>query len=228
MSFLDIGDASVGRLLIPAFIGVAGWFLKEFLFGLHQKRNRLERLEWEYRLKEIYCPLYFWSGLLFLHTDQRVRSRICDQLHAVMSKAAYVLPRVHYYTLIRLLEVAHRQDTSGVSDAERDKVRAHLYDQIEVLNFILYRSQDIGRVGDTNALLNPYKRLLRLLLIGLGHLLVWLLVAAIIWASLWLYQQRHVFALGVGVVALLLIVWVDLRKRAEIQRGIAARIKGKA
>jgi hypothetical protein len=218
-------SANLENVLIAALLGLAGWFVKDFLFGLAQKRNQLERLEWEYRLKEIYCPLYFWSGLLAMRTDKQLHSHVCEQLHRLMAKATYVVPQIHYYTLIRLIETAHDQATSGVTENERARVRAYLYDQIEVLNLVLYRADATGGIGDPIRILSPYRRLLRLLLLSLGHLLAWLLIALMIGGVLWLYQNRYFGLLGSTAVLLLLLVWVDTRRRAAIQRGIATRIK---
>ena len=221
-------SANLENVLIAALVGLAGWFVKDFLFGLVKKRNELERLEWEYRLKEVYSPLYLWSGLLAMRTDKQVRNQICEHLHEVMAKAAYVIPKVHYYTLVRLLETAHGQRTSGVTENERGRMRAYLYNQIEVFNLILYRSEEAGGVGDPSRILSPYSRPLRLLLIALSHLLVWLLVALMIGGVLWLYQNRHFGLLGSSAVLLLLLIWVGTRRRAEVQREIAERLRLKS
>jgi hypothetical protein len=212
------------NVLIAALLGLAGWFVKDFLFGLVQKRNQLERLEWEYRLKEIYCPLYFWSGLLAMRTDKKLNDQICEHLHDVMAKATYLIPKIHYYALIRLIETAHDQGTSGVAESERNRMRGYLYDQIEVLNFVLYRSEQTGGVGDPITILSPYRRLLRLLLMALSHVMVWLLIVLTVGGVLWLYQNRYFALLGSSAVLLLLIIGVDTGRRARIQRGIAERI----
>ncbi|MBU4143249.1 hypothetical protein KJ590_04635 [Patescibacteria group bacterium] len=219
--------ANTEEVLIPTLVGVGGWFVKNFLFGLFQKRNQLKRVEWEYRLKEIYCPLYFWSGLLVMQMDRQVHASVCEHLQEVLAKAAYVLPKDHYYTLIKLLEVAHNQETSGVPDTQRDSLRSYLYGQIEVLNFILYRSQETGGVGDISATLSPYRSLLRLFFIGATHLLVWGLIALIIYGLLWLYQARQFSVIGVCAVVLLIVFWVDVRRRDDIEQGIENRLKSK-
>ena len=220
--------ANLEDVLIAALIGLSGWFVKDFLFGLFKKRNELERLEWEYRLKEVYCPLYFWSGLLAMRTDKQVRDQMCEHLQGVMAKAAYVIPKVHYYTLVRILETARGQSTSGVTEAERDRMRAYLYDHIEVFNLLLYRSDEAGGVGDPRRLLSADSRPVRLLSIALSHLLVWLLVALMIGGVLWLYQNRHFDLLGAIAVLLLALMLADTRRRAEVQRGIAERLRSKS
>jgi hypothetical protein len=220
-------NADLDNVLIAAVVALAGWFVKDFLFGLVKNRNELERREWEYRLKEVYCPLYLWSGLLIMRTDKQARTQICEHLHEVMARAAYVIPKVHYYTLVRLLEMAHGQRTSAVTETERDRMRAYLYGQIEVFTLILYRSEDTGGVGDQSRLLSLSGRRLRLLMVALSHLFVWLLVALSIGGVLWLYQRQHLEVLGLSVVLLLLLLLVDTRRRAEVQRGIAERLRRK-
>jgi hypothetical protein len=218
-------SSNLEQLLTAALVGLAGWFVKDFAFGLIRRRNELERNEWEYRLKEIFCPLYFWSGLLTMRTRKELTYQISDRLHDVMARAAYVVPRVHYYTLIKLLESAHEQETSPATEDERSRLRTYLYNQIEALNFILYRSEDAGGVGDPIATLSPYKRLLRLLLIGVTQLLFWLLAALGVGGTLWLYQHRYFDLLRVGVVLLLVVLLVDIRQRATVRKELEQRIK---
>ena len=212
------------EVLVAALVGLASWFVKDFLFGLVQKRDQLERAEWEYRLKELYCPLYWWSGLLTMQTSQQNRVHISERLQGVMAKAAYAIPKLQYYALVRLLEAAYAQKTSTITNQDRDRMRAYLYDQIEVLNLILYRSEATGGVGDPSTVLSPYRRLFRITLLALSHLMVWLLIALGIGGVLWLYRHGHFDVLGTAAILLLFLALVDTRRRADIQRGIAKRI----
>ncbi|SRR6266487_417155 len=212
------------KIIFAALVGIAGWFVKDFLYGIIQRRNQLERSEWEYRLKEVYCPLYFWSGLLAMRLGDLQRSEILEQFHSVMAKASYVLPSVHYYVLVRLLEAAHEQVTSGVSDRERNDTRAYLHNQIEVLNFVLYRSDETGGVGDPAIILTPYKRVLRLLLIGFNHVLMWLLITLLIGGALLLYDGPYLPLLGLTAIVVLVLLWIDVRQRRAIRLGLQERM----
>ncbi len=54
------------KLFIPLVLGIAGWFIKSFLFTEYARRNEAVRKEWEWRLLEVWSPLYYWSGIVEL------------------------------------------------------------------------------------------------------------------------------------------------------------------
>lgn len=208
-----------------ALVGLAAWLVKDVAFSLIQKIKEIERREWEYRLKEIYSPLYFWSGLLAMRTEKERTYHICDRFQEVMARSAYVIPRSYYYTLVRLLESAHRQHTAPATNDERDRLRSYLYNQIEALNLLLYSSEYAGGAGDPVAVLSPQRRLMRLILIGMGHLLTWLFAAAVIGGGfLWLYERRDLL---LGSIALLLIAMlIYVRRRTAIRVALEKRLLG--
>lgn len=217
-------NADLEQVLSAALVALAGWLVKDFAFALIQKRNELERREWEYRLKEVFCPLYFWSGLLAMRTQRERTHEICDRLDEVMARAAYVVPKLHYYTLVKLLQSAHNQDTTPATVDDRDSMRDYLYRQVEALNFLLYRSEGTYGVGDPRAVLSPNKRLLRLLMVGATNLLLWIIAALAVAGGLWLYEHRYFdFLGGVGVVFLVLL-WIDIRRRATVRDGLEERV----
>lgn len=218
-------DGDLEQVLSAALVGLAGWLVKDFAFALIQKRNDLERGEWEYRLKEIYCPLYLWSGLLAMRASKERVFEICDQLLEVMARAAYAVPRSHYHTLVKLIESAHSQGTTPATAAERDSMRTHLYDQIEALNLLLYRLEGTGGVGDPRAILSPHRRVLRLVLVGVNNLLFWLIAVLGVAGALWLYEHRYFDLLGGVGVALLVLLWIDIRRRATVVKGLRERLQ---
>jgi hypothetical protein len=221
-------DSDLERIVWAALVGFAAWLVKDVTFGLVQKVNEIERREWEYRLKEIYCPLYLWSGLLAMHMEKERTNETCDHLQEVMARAAYVIPTKYYYTLVRILESAYEQDTAPVADDESSRMRRYLYNQIEALNLLLYRSEYAGGAGDPTGILSPRRRLFRLLLMGMSHLLTWLVAAIVVGGgALWLYERRYFDLLGASVVLFLILLLAYIRRRAAIRKGLEQRILGR-
>lgn len=221
-------SSDLERIVSAALVGLAAWLVKDVAFRLIQKVSEIERSEWEYRLKEIYCPLYFWSGLLAMRTEKERTYEICDRLQEVMARAAYVIPTTYYHTLVKLLESAYEQHTVPATDDERTRMRRYLYNQIEALNLLLYRSEYAGGAGDPIAILSPQRRLLRLLLIGMSHLLSWLLAAIVVGGgALWLYERRYFDLLAASAVLFLILLLVYIRRRAAIREGLEQRIQGR-
>lgn len=221
-------SSDLERVASAALVGLAAWLVKDVAFRLIQKVSEVERSEWEYRLKEIYCPLYFWSGLLGMRTAKERTYAICDRLQEVMARAAYVIPKTYYYTLVKLLESAYGQHTVPATDDERNRMRRYLYNQIEALNLLLYRSEYAGGAGDPIAILSPQRRLVRLLLIGMSHLLTWLLAAIVLGGgALWLYERRYFDLIAASAVLFLILLLVYIRRRAAIREGLEQRIQGR-
>jgi hypothetical protein len=106
-------------------------------------------------------------------------------------------------------------------------MREYLYNQIEALNMLLYRSEYVGGAGDPAAALSRQRRLARLLLLGMGHLVTWLLALIVIGGALWLYERRYSDILGGVAVLSLILLLMYVRRRTEVRKGLEARIQGR-
>lgn len=213
------------RVVSVALVGLAAWLVKDVAFGVIQRVSEMERREWEYRLKEIYCPLYFWSGLLAMRRDMKLVHDTCERLQEVMARAVYIVPRKYYYTIVKLLESAYEQGTVPATDDERNTMREYLYNQIETLNLLLYRSEYAGGAGDPAAILSPQRRLLRVLLIGVSHIATWLFLAILIGGGvLWAFERRYFDLLGACAIPVLVLLLVYTRRRRTIREGLERRI----
>lgn len=217
-------SASVHQLVWAAAVGLAAWFIKDFLFGLYQKRAALERHEWEYRLKDVYCPLYYWSGVLMFDTAEDDRIRTAEALNAIMAKAAYAIPEGHYYTFVRLVENAYGQQTTRVEKEQIVEARKYLLNHIEALTALLYRMEASGGVGDPATSLDPYRRTLRFALVAVTQLLVWAIVGGAMWGVLWLWGRHDLTWVGALGIALLVVLWVDVRQRDSQRRDLRKRL----
>jgi len=63
--------ALIEKFILPLILGIVGWFVKDYLFAVYARRDELVRKEWERRLLEIWCPLYYWSGIVMLSGNQK-------------------------------------------------------------------------------------------------------------------------------------------------------------
>ena len=62
---------SLEKIALPAAVALISWFIKDFIFGLISKRREAMRREWEFRLREIWSPLYYWSGVVLFGNDSK-------------------------------------------------------------------------------------------------------------------------------------------------------------
>ena len=220
---------SIDKFVVPAVVALVSWLIKDFLFDLSVKRNEALRREWEFRLKEIWSPLYFWSGIvLFADNAKEWDKHGLADLEKTLAKSTHLIPRKQLYTFVKLVELASGQKTAKPTIDEIQKAREYVYSQIELLNYLLYRKTGMDDVSVKTNLLHPYRHLLRLLSPGVTHLAMWVAISGLILAVYSLYSEGYYWPLGVVAVSILVLivvlVWVDIRKRKEIEREIQKRV----
>jgi len=216
------------KLLIPIVVGIFSWFIKNFIFNLIAKRNELIHKEWECRLKEIWSPLYYWSGILLLNKNNNINKEEVKyglrEFQDTLSKAAYVLPKEHFYTLIKLVEFNTKQNTKPIPNDEYLKTRKYIYNQIELLNYLLYRSSEFDDVSVKTNLIYPYKYLLRMITISIAHILIWILIITVIYLLYWSFNYGHYWALGFVALILIYLMHIDIKQRKYINEEINKRL----
>ena len=164
----------IQRALIPLAIGLISWLIKDLLVKTVTRRNETVRKEWEYRLKEIWSPLFYWSGIVaFSDSERGWRKHGVKELGDILTRSAHLLPLKHYYSLIKLLEGATDQKTSPVSLDRIKAARDFIYKQIELMNYLLYRHQMMYEPDYAVDITKPYKLLLRAITTMLFHLFIW-------------------------------------------------------
>ncbi len=217
---------AIEKFIVPAVVALISWLIKDFLFSLNVKRNDALRREWEYRLKEVWSPLYYWSGTILFGNDSRgwAKHGVGD-LEKALAKSAHLIPRQHFYVLIKLIEMATGQQTRKATIEEIQKAREYMYSQIELLNYLLYRKSGIDDVSVRTNILHPYKHLLRLVSLAVMHLAIWVAIAGILLIVYSLYFDGHYFPVWILAIGLIVLVIVDFRKRREIEKEIGKRLK---
>lgn len=218
---------TIEKILVPAAVALISWLIKDFIFGLISKRNEALRQEWEYRLKEIWSPLFYWSGVvLFDDVKKGWEKHGLAELEKVLAKSAHLIPRKHYYVLMTVVELMTAQKTTKKPTLQEiTKAREYVYGQIEVLNYLLYRSSSMDDVSIRTNVLHPYSFLLRMLSLGIIHLGMWSIIAGAIIVVYLLYAQGHYWLLSIIALCLAFIVGIDVRKRQDIKRELEARLK---
>jgi len=217
---------SLEKFIVPAVVALISWLIKDYLFSLNIKRNDALRREWEYRLKEVWSPLYYWSGVILFGNDPKgwAKHGVGD-LEKTLAKSAHLISRQHFYVLIKMIETVTGQRTRKATLEEIQKTREYIYSQIELLNYLLYRKSGIDDVSVKTNILHPYSHLLRLVSLGIVHLAIWVAIAGAILVIYSLYANGYYWPTGVVAVALIVLVLVDMRKRREIEKEIGRRIK---
>jgi len=214
---MDIFEKS----LITAAVGIISWLVKDLLIKAAIKRNEAARKEWDHRLKEIWSPLFYWSGVIsFSDSSQGWQKHGVKELESILAKSAHLLPTEHYYNLIKIIESATDQKTKSASIKELMKTRDYIYRQVELLNYLLYRHETIYEADVTVDVLAPYKFLLRGASALFLHLLVWAVIASIIIGLYISYSKGILWPIALPIIFLLIASYFDIRKRIQIYQEI--------
>lgn len=214
------------KILVSAIVGLISWLIKDFVFGIVSKRNEQLRKEWEYRLKEVWSPLFYWSGVVLFNGKQKSWDKHgLHELELILVKSAHLLPLKHYYALIRVIEMESGQQTQRVNLSEITTTRDYIYKQIELLNYLLYRKKGIFDALETTDILSPYKTALRLFSVGAFHMLIWVIIVSVIIGMYLLYVKAYYWPLWMIALIFVVIIYVDIKKRLELHKEIKKRLK---
>ena len=209
------------KSLIMAAVGIISWLVKDLLIKTAIKRNEAARKEWDHRLKEIWSPLFYWSGIIsFSDSSQSWQKRGIKELENILAKSAHLLPLKHYYNLIKLIESATNQKTSSASIKEVTSTRDYIYRQVELLNYLLYRHEAIYEADVAVDVLAPYRFLLRGASALFLHLIVWAAVASIIVLLYLSYLKGILWPIALPIIFLLIVFYFDIRKRDQIYQEV--------
>jgi len=217
----------IEKIMVPAAVALVSWLIKDFIFGLYTKRNEALRKEWEHRLNEIWSPLFYWSGIVLLDDVKKGWEKHgLTELEKILAKCAHLIPLKHYYVFIKVIESITAQKTTQKPILEDIiKAREFVYSQIELLNYLLYRSSGMDDVSIKTNVLHPYSYLLRMLSLGIIHLGIWILIAGVILGTYFSYTEGNYWLLTIIVLVLAVVFIVDVRKRRQIRLEFQKRLK---
>jgi hypothetical protein len=217
----------IEKIAAPAAVALISWLIKDFIFGLYTRRNEVLRQEWEYRLKNIWSPLFYWSGIVLLDDVKKGWEKHgLIELERILAKSAHLIPRKHYYVFMTVVELLTVQKTTKKPTLQEiTTAREYVYSQIELLNYLLYRSSGMDDVSVKTNVLHPYSYLLRMLSLGIIHLGVWLTIAGVIMGAYFFYIEGYYWLLAILILILAVVFFVDARKRREIRLDFEKRLK---
>ncbi|MDP3981389.1 MAG: hypothetical protein Q8Q33_08265 [Chlamydiota bacterium] len=168
------------KLLLPLIIGIVGWFVKDYLLSIYARRNEIVRKEWEWRLIEVWCPLYYWSGIVMLDGDKEGWNRHgLKELESILTKSVHLIPVQHYNNLIMLLQTLTGQNTTAPNVNQLKLTREYIYSQIKTFNYVLYRRSGWFETTTYTDFFVSIKYIIRFISQALKHIMVWLIVISI-------------------------------------------------
>jgi hypothetical protein len=142
------------------------------------------------------------------------------QLEELIKRNVHLIPRAHFYTLVRLVEHATGQATSRVEEKAYDAARLYVYQRIEILNYLLFKQT---REYDPDAYTDPLaapRAVLRGVTLVFVHGTVWVLILAVpgLMYAAWTHHVRWVFwvtgVLIAGGAA------IEYRRRSAVHRAV--------
>jgi len=214
-------DEILRKLAFPLAAALLSWLIKDLLIKSLAKRKELARTEWEYRLKQIWSPLFYWSGVITLSdTNQGWNKHGVKELESLLSKSAQLLPLKHYHALVRMIEGATNQKTSKIGLVEAQQTRDYIYRQIQLLNYLLYRHEAIYEPDFSVDIIAPYRFLLRAISAFFLHLSAWALIAVLIYLFYYCYVTTTLWPIFLFAGFFAIIVGIDVYKRIAIHKEI--------
>ena len=136
---IEFSGSLMEKIVIPAIIAILAWMIKNLLIVSFRAKREAGKEEMKARLREFYCPLFYWSGVALFDLREDDRKEVFNNLSKIMERAGYILPITHYYVIVKLIEVVSGQKTARPDIKSILKTRDYLYSRIEVLNIVLYR-----------------------------------------------------------------------------------------
>jgi hypothetical protein len=213
---------------LTVVVGVLGWLVKDFFFGVIAKRDDLIRAEWKDMLKGLWCPLFYWSGVIN-YGDGRAGwdGHGIAELEKLLAASAHLIPLKHYRTLMTALEHASGLERVPPEINEIKDTHDYIYGQIEALNYLLYRHPaGYAPVSATDWLAAP-KAAFRFLSLMLLHLFVWTIIVVALGTVYYASTKRVYWPVAILASFFMLVLAVDWRQRFRLHRELAQRLKAR-
>ena len=221
-----LNTALIEKLILPLILGIVGWFVKDYLFGVYARRDEIVRKEWEKRLIDVWCPLYYWSGIVMLSGNEKGWERHgLKELETILTRSAHILPAQHYNNLIKLIQTLTGQKTTVPRISDLQLTRQYIYNQVKTFNYLLYRRKGWFEVTTYTDFFASAKYLVRFTSQALKHIVVWLIVIAL-FGGTYLAYVKKIYWIVVAVLACVLVpILYDWYKQIELNRVIKQQTK---
>ena|SRR5438067_1224636 len=222
LTALDV-SAVVDKLVVPSIAAVVAWLVKDVLVRSYVARREEARREWLYRLREVYSPLWMWSGVVRFAGEPGKDRFGVSQLADTLSRAANLLPIREYFVFIKLLEQATGQATTAPSLKDIQKARDYVYSRIEVLNVALFVQPGYFQLTRPTDLFSSVRDVWRTSVDSLIQLAIWLTLTVIV-VLVYRAVAGNSLALALTCILLLLILVEEVRRRIRWQTEINKRL----
>lgn len=197
--------------ILAVVLAILSWFAKNNVVAYMTKREEAARKEWEFRLMNIWNPLFFWSGAVLFEPSKKDSedpkgSYGVKELSNILQQAAHLIPLAHYRTFVRLLEIRTGQKKLQLDLDRLKSARAYVYGQVETHNYILFGRYPWFKVTRETDPLGSVKEALRFFAELLWHLLIWGTIILVLLTMVTLVTEGSVPVLtAVGALGLLLL-----------------------
>jgi len=217
----QVSGAILEKLVFPLILGIVGWFVKDYLFAVYARRDELVRKEWERRLLETWCPLYYWSGIVLFSGNQSGWERHgLKELEALLSKSAHLLPVGHYNNLIKLIQTLTAQKTMQPAIKDLKLTRQYIYEQIKTLNYLLYRRSGWFEATTYTDFFASAKYLIRFTSQALKHIVVWLAVISVLGGTYLAYLDQRYLLVSAVITLVLIPVLYDWYRQIRLHQAL--------
>lgn len=225
MNFVTFDTSTVlDKLVIPLLGALTAWLVKDVLVGSYVARREEARKEWLFRLREVYCPLFMWSGVVLFREKQGADKFGVTQLAEVLSRAANVLPIKEYFVFVRLLEQVTGQPTTAPSLADLQKARNYVYSRIELLNAALFAQHSHFEPTRQTDLFSSIRAVMKIGLDALIPVTIWLALTVIV-VLVYRMVAGNLIAITLICALLLLILAEEMKRRFQWHKEIDRRLK---
>ena len=207
------------KLILPLILGIIGWFVKDYLFAVYARRDELVRKEWEKRLLEVWCPLYYWSGIVMLSGNQKGwEPHGLKELETILTRSAHILPVEHYNNLIKLIQALTGQETTEPKISDLKFTRQYIYNQIKTFNYLLYRRSGWFEATTYTDFFASAKYLVRFTSQALKHIVVWLIVVALFGSTYLAYINEMYWIVVVVLIGVSVPILYDWHKQIKLHQ----------
>jgi hypothetical protein len=220
---LDTG-AVLDKLVIPILGALTAWFVKDVLVGSYVARREEARKEWLFRLREVYSPLFMWSGVVLFQGKQGTHKFGVTQFAEVLSRAANLLPIREYFVFVRLLEQATGQTTTAPSLLDLQKARNYVYSRIELLNAALFAQHSYFEPTRQTDLFSSIRAVTKIGLDAIIPVTIWLALTVIV-MLVYRLVAGNLIAITLICALLLLILAEEIIRRFQWHKEIDRRLK---
>src|SRR6266568_5117216 len=218
----DLISIANNESVLAIAIAILSWIAKNHFVAYLLRREEAARKEWEFRLLNVWNPLFFWSGVVLFEpskkdADDPKNSYGIKELSGVLEKAAHLLPPEHYYAFIKVLELRTKQKKVEMDLTRLKTARAFVYGQIETYNYILFGRHPWfkpTRITDPVGSIREFARWFAELA---WHVLIWGSLALVLMAIvIAITEGRLPVVLTFGALGLLLLtMYIYWRFRAH-------------